>query len=326
VIHALPVAAAIKDAMPGCELDWVVAAPYREIVGNSRHVDRAIVFDRGMFKKPGGVRRLTSLIGELRRRKYDLVIDLQGLLRSGLMTLAARGKVKTGFANAREGAALFYGHRVAVPDTDMHAVDRYMLVLKSLGIPADEPRFDLDIPQRNRDSAEALLGECGIGRGVRYAAMAPSARWDTKRWDAENFAGLAGRLYKEKGIHTVMLGTEADGRLFDGPDLRLPEGVHTLFGRTGLMELAAILSGAVVAVTNDSGPMHIAAAVGTPTISVFGPTSHERTGPYGEGHRVIRSEDDCAPCFKRECDTVKCLRNIGVDTVFAETINALKEG
>jgi len=312
--------------VPESAIDWVVSTPFRKLVESCPHVDRTIVFDRGMLNGPGKFGRLNAFLTELRRERYSLVIDLQGLLRSGLMCLAAKADLKAGFANAREGATFFYGHKAAVPDTEMHAVDRYLLLLESLGIGTGEPEFCIGVAPEDDKAAGALLGECKIGEAVRFVAMAPSARWATKRWSIGNFIGLADMIYERTGLEAVLLGTKEDASLLEDAGREMPAHVHPLFGRTDIMALAAVISRASVLVTNDSGPMHISAALGTPTIAVFGPTSHGRTGPYGKGHRVVRSDEPCAPCFRKQCETLRCLVNVDVDAVFKVAHDALKEG
>jgi len=322
VIHALPVAAALKAEFPGACVDWLVGRGYEEVLEGNPAVDRVIIFDRRMFDGPGKLGRLKRLISELRLERYDAVLDLQGLLRSGLMTFACRTGAMVGFATAREGAALFYTDRVAVPDADMHAVDRYLLTLKPLGAKCawgrggTAPIFSLAIGEPGHRQADEVLRDAGIEDGEPFVAIAPSARWVTKRWPAENFVGLVNMLKARRGIKSVLIGSAGEATALDGHKDKLVSLKTMAFGKTSIMGLAALLSRARLLVTNDSGPMHLAAAVGTPTIAIFGPTDARRTGPYGHGHLVITSGERCAPCFRRECDTVSCLTRISVEEVY----------
>ncbi len=317
IIHALPVAYALKAEIPESEIDWVIGAGYEELLEGNPAIKRTLTFDRRMFQGGNGLRNLGSFVGKLRRERYDLVIDLQGLLRSALMAFACRSKSRIGFANAREGAPLFYTERVAVPDLSIHAVDRYLLTLESIGIEHHEaPRFDIVLEERHDKEAVSLLKEFDIEEGEEFVAIAPSARWLTKRWPAERFIEIANRINGVR-LKTVFIGTKDE-------EVVLAEHIDKLilrnlaFGRTSIKGLAALLKRARLLVTNDSGPMHIAAAVGTPAAALFGPTDPVRTGPYGRMHRVITAGVECAPCLKRECESVRCLTGISVDAVFDE--------
>lgn len=322
VIHALPVAYALKAKIPGADIDWVIGAGYEELLEGNPAVNRTITFNRRLLQGGGGFRNLRGFVGELRRERYDLVIDLQGLLRSALMAFACRSDARLGFANAREGAPLFYTGRVAVPDLSIHAVDRYLLALKFIGIEnPGVPRFDIVLEERHDKVAVSLLKEFGIGEGEGFAAIAPSARWLTKRWPAENFVNLANKINNDAGLKTVFVGTKDEEAVLAGHMDKLVIK-NLAFGRTSIKGLAALLKRARLLVTNDSGPMHIAAAVGTPVAAIFGPTDPVRTGPYGRVHRVITAGAGCAPCLKRECADVKCLTGLSVDAVFDE-VNAM---
>jgi len=323
IIDALSLASSIKTALPGVRMDWVAGRAYTELLDGNPNVDRVIVFDRGMFKGPGRLGRLISFVRELRRDRYDLVIDLQGLLRSALMAFACRARVRAGFENAREGAPIFYTVKVQVPDRDMHAVDRYMLVPGMLGIRGPDASFTLVTDKEHEDAARELLSESGISQGAPFIAVAPSARWVTKRWDPSGFAGVSRELYRRYGVRSVFVGTAEDASVMDGADGWVPEGSAELFGRTGIKTLAAIFRMARAVLTNDSGPMHIAAAVGTPTVALFGPTEPKRTGPYGKGHTVLTAGVECAPCFKRDCRDVRCLAGINADKALEAVVEAI---
>ena len=315
VIHALPVAYALKAEIPGADIDWVIGAGYEELLEGNTAVKRTITFDRMLLQGWNGLSNLRSFVGQLRRERYDLVIDLQGLLRSALMAYASRSDSRLGFANAREGAPLFYTERVAVPDPSIHAVDRYLLTLESIGIENHGvPKFDIILEERHDKEAVSLLKEFDIENGEGFAAIAPSARWLTKRWPAERFIELANRINGAR-LKTVFIGTkDEEAVLSEHLDKLIIRNLA--FGRTSIKGLAALLKRARLLVTNDSGPMHIAAAVGTPAAAIFGPTDPVRTGPYGSMHRVITAGVECAPCLKRECENVRCLSDISVDAVF----------
>ncbi|HEX9860894.1 MAG TPA: lipopolysaccharide heptosyltransferase II [Nitrospirota bacterium] len=324
VIHALPVASALRKALPGVKVDWVVSSAYAGLLEGNPDISRVIIFDRGMLRGADFIAKLLGLLSELRRERYDAVLDLQGLLRSGLMAFAARSGTRVGFANAREGATLFYSVKAPVPDINIHAVDRYMSVLSAVGVRPADAEFTLTVMPEDDAQAVDILNGAGIKPGERFIAAAPSARWETKRWPAARFVELARGLYEETGIKTVFVGTASDAELFTGLDLGDDLKGSSVFGKTSIRSLAALFKRAVVVVTNDSGPMHIAAAAGTPTVAIFGPTDPVRTGPYGKAHRVVASGIECVPCLKRNCETVRCLTGISTGQVMAEVMAIIK--
>ena len=299
VIHALPVARAIKLAHPNARVDWVVADSLAGLVALSPHVDSVIPFKRAKWTKwwrPGILAEITGQIASIRTRKYDVVIDLQGLLRSGLMTFVCQGNIKAGFANAREGAWLFYGARVTAPKEAVHAIDRYMSLLPAVGV-ANGAGVEYDLAE---DDSAAAWADQYLPK-TPFAVVNPNARWATKQWPLERYGQLCHELVKDFGHQIVIVG--GPGEEPNGAKLAALAGVGALdlTGKTNPAQLAALFRRAKVLFTNDSGPLHLAVAVGLPTVSLFGPTDPARTGPYGQGHLALRSGRACSPCFLRAC-------------------------
>ncbi len=325
IIHALPVANALEEAVPGINIDWAVFKAYEPVLAGHPAITNVIAFDRNR----GGFRELSRFIRALRAEEYDAVIDLQGLLRSGLMTFFCRAGRKIGFENAREGAGFFYNEKIRVPEPDMHAVDRYLLTPDAFAVAAPEtPRFDIAVNGADLAEAVRILKGAGIDEGDDFAAIAPSARWITKRWEAEKFARLASALKERTGLKYIFIGSADEASVMSG--LEDIVGRESLaFGKTSLKGLAALLGKARLMVTNDSGPMHVAAAMRTKVLAIFGPTVARRTGPYGRGHRVITSGAACSPCLMRECPDKKhymmCMKDITVESVFRAAEEMLEE-
>ncbi len=305
VVHALPVAALLKRRWPAAHLSWLVSRPFAPLLEANPHVDETIPFDRGrgagLVRQSGVARRLAR---DLRRRGFDLVIDLQGLLRSGWLAWQTGAPVRVGFAYAREAAALFYTHRVTARPGERHAVERYLDVAELLGLGRVPVEFPLVTTPEDEQQVQSLLAPLD---GEPFAVLLPGTNWATKRWPAERFAELAIMLERQRGLRIVIAGggdaSEAAGIVRS----KLPSALD-LSGRTGIRQLVALLKTASLAVTNDSGPMHIAAALGTPLVSLFGPTSPSRTGPYGRAGSVVRLEIPCSPCYSRRCSHQSCLR------------------
>ena len=307
IVHTLPVVAALKQHWPAAHLTWCVKRQWAEVVERVEGVDRVWPID---FT----VRGWTGSVPALRRQRFDLVLDLQGLLRSAALAWPTGCPTRVGFANGREGSPWFYSRRVAVPTPEMHAVDRYLLMVAALGAAVQgRPQFRFRLPSQDYLAVGEVLRRKGVNVDAPWVAMNVSARWPTKRWPVESFAAVAAQLSREGVGPIVVIGgpderreSEQVKRLADCPMIDLT-------GETTLGLLPALLSKASLLITNDSGPMHVAAAVGTPVVSLFGPTSALRTGPYGEGHAVLTHEIPCRPCFSRVCRNVaqmECLQRI----------------
>jgi len=296
IVHALPTLAALRQHCPQAHIAWLVKRQWAELLERVEGLDRVWAVDPG-------IAGWLSEVPRLRAERFDLAVDLQGLLRSACMAQLAGCSVRVGFANGREGSTLFYTQRVAVPTPEMHAVDRYLLVADALGAarPAT-PQFRFRILPADREQVSAVLSRAGVRAGSPWIAMNASARWPTKRWPVESFAAVADRLHQEGAGPVVLIGGPDDRA--DAQTVKTLVKTSSMIDVTGLTPLGllpALLQSAAVLLTNDSGPMHVAAAVGTPVVALFGPTSATRTGPYGKNHRVLTHQLPCSPCFSRRC-------------------------
>jgi lipopolysaccharide heptosyltransferase II len=321
IVHAMPTLAALRARFPQAEVTWLVKrqwAPLMEVISG---VDHVCALGPGL----GG---WVSRIPQLRATPFDLVIDLQGLFRSGAMAWSSGCGRRIGFAKGREGSPLFYTQPVEVPDTPMHAVDRYLLLAEAIGAerPAP-PRFEfVDRPQ-DREAVETILTRSGILASSPWIAINASARWETKRWPPQHFAEAADRLSRELGCPVVFIGGAAEQPETQAVMALMRTKAVDLTGQTPVVLLPSLLGQAVALITNDSGPMHIAAAVGTPVVALFGPTDPRKTGPYGTGHLVLSHPVECRPCFRRDCARsvrLECLLEVHPDQVVEAVYQQLK--
>ncbi len=322
VVHTLPVVATLRRRYPDARLDWLVEEEAADLVRNHPAVTDLVVSGRRRWLRQlrhprRAVQTLVEIrrfVAELRSRRYDVVVDLQGLLKSALYVLAAGAPVRIGFAEGREGAPWVLTHRVTAPPQPVHAVDRYLCLAAALDAAEAVRDFTIPLAAGDRSAAAEWLVGCPRPRVVLHAA----ARWRTKLWEEERWRSLAAALAAE-GASVVLTGSPQDAALA----ARLADGLvpppRNLVGRLSLKELAAVLGEADVVVTVDSGPMHIAAAMGTPVVALFGPTDPRRTGPLGPG-LVLRRELPCSPCLRRRCaipETYLCMRELGIEQVLA---------
>ncbi|MEZ4243098.1 MAG: lipopolysaccharide heptosyltransferase II [Nitrospira sp.] len=307
IVHTLPVVSAIKAQWPGSHITWLVKRQWADLVERVEGVDRVWPVDPTVWS---WVRQGCALQTE----GFDLAIDLQGLLRSAALAYLSGAPMRIGFANGREGSPWFYTHRVPVLNLDVHAVDRYLLVAAALGIVVPKrPQFAFRILDEDLAVVRGLFERSNFSIDRPWVAMNVGARWPTKRWPLRFFAAVADLLYQSHPDPIILIGSSDDRQDVERLRTLMKRPCIDLCGQVPLRCLPALLSKAAVMITNDSGPMHIAAACGIPVVAMFGPTSATRTGPYGEGHRVLTERVSCSPCFSRVCrhdPEMECLTRI----------------
>ncbi len=322
VVHALPVARLIRSHHPGALIDWFLNRELVPLLEGDPDLRRIVPFDRHGWTGPLGWPEAWGTLRSLQSERYDWVIDLQSLARTGIISWLTRGAFTIGLADPREGAAAFYDVAVPRPTPSTHAVDWYLEVLKPLGVPVHR-RFQW-LPVR--EWAAAPIRALHRQPGVRWIGLQPGARWLNKRWPVEHFSELTRQLAADPSLRIAVFGSRADAGLA-GPILAAAPGrVLDLCGRISLPELIEWLRECSVLVTNDTGPMHLAAAVGTPIVAPFGPTAPERTGPYGQLDQTLRVSLPCAPCLKSTCrysEPLACLRRIEPSRVHARVRDRL---
>ena len=328
VVHSIAFINRLKSQRPELTVDWLIGEAYGELAGSLSGVRRSWLFRRGEWGKNwwrlSTWMEISALITAIRAEKYDVCLDLQGLLRSGLITLFSGAKKRAGFSDAREGAALCYTVKLD-PGTNEHAVAKLLKALSLFDVeePA-EPSFKFDIPAGSAATVATVLKETGVSNG--YVVFHPGARWATKQWPGEKWAELADKVSKSARLPVIFTGSSGEAQMID----EICSGRAGLFstaGRLSLMELSALVKDAKLMVTVDSGPMHIAAAFSTPIVALFGPTSPAKTGPISGGPVEILTDAgnfDCAPCFKRSCSlNPNCMEKIAVDDVAAKILDLL---
>jgi lipopolysaccharide heptosyltransferase I len=300
IVHTLPVLNLLRKRFPAAHIAWLVTPACRGILDGHPQLNEIIPFERKRWTKS------LSLMKRLHRERFDLGLDLQGLFRSGLFAWSTGAPVRVGFANAREMAPLFYTHDVPVPEVEVHAMDRYLALAEAVGCERGSVEYVFPTDAGDRDRVAAMLGGAGA-----YAVLLPGTNWATKRWPAEHFAGVVAPLRERFGLSSVIAGGPGDG---DAVAALAPSAIN-LAGRTSLRELMALQERASLVIANDSGPMHIAAALGRPLVTVFGPTNPVRTGPYQRAESVLRVDLPCSPCYSKTCSHQSCLRWLTIEPV-----------
>ncbi len=325
VIHALPVLRGIRKRYPGAKIDWLIGSAFASLLDGNSDINERILFDRKRFSRVGlnlgPTRDLIRLISDLRRREYDMVIDLQGLFRSGFLSWAAGAAVRIGFADAREGASFFYTHKIPRSETDAHAVDRNLRVGQLLGLASEPAIFDFSLDESLRDQARATLRECGVQDEDCLVAIAPGARWETKLWPEKNFALTIDALAENPTLRFILVGGKEDVARCEQIARQCRRKVISLAGTTSIRQMIALLERASVVLCHDSAPMHVAAALGRPLVCLTGPTNSARTGPYLRMDDVLRVSLPCAPCYLRKLSQCgyehRCMHELRVEDVVA---------
>jgi lipopolysaccharide heptosyltransferase I len=314
VVQALPVLSALRGRFPEAHIAWVVNRSYAGLLADHPHLNEIIAFDRGA----GGVlsraarRGFAELNAGLRERQFDLVIDLQGLLRSGLMARATAAARRVGMSDSREGARFCYTDIVPMPVESTSAVERYWRVAAALGAGDTVKQFVVGLGASDRDWAARAIGR-PVGLRV---AIHPGARWATKRWPAAYFAELARRIGREFGATFILVGGPEESMTAAALESALAGQSVNLVGKTSLKQLAAVFGDVHLVITNDSGPMHLAAALGTPVVGIFTCTSPDRARPFGSGHLLIGTEVWCAASYLKKCSRMDCMTELTPDRVW----------
>ena len=322
----MPVLRLLKLHWPESEIFWWIDSGLAPLLEDDRDLKGIVRFKRRRWVKPVNWPEVAYSVRWLRRQNFDLVIDLQCLFRSGMFAWLANGKLLVGLDEPREGARGFYDIAVRRDSFYTHAADWYLAVLKRLNIPTDR-KFDW-IPERTSISAE--LKRKWSTEGRRWILLQPGARWLNKRWPVENFTELVRRIASARPeFRFAIMGSADDSAAGAAINQAAPDRCLDLTGKISLPEMIEWIRLGELMISNDTGPMHVAAALGKPVVGIFGPTEPRRTGPYGQLQNVVRIDLPCAPCLKSRCHYPKpmeCMRGISPEMVFARAMNLLPAG
>jgi len=315
VVQALPVLRLLKRHRPGAQVHWWIDRRLAPLLEGDPDLTELIPFARHHWRSlrcwPAAWRGLAWL----RRQRYDWVVDLQALARSGVVAWLVRGRLTIGLEDLREGAATLYDVRVPRPSPATHAVDWYLAVLSRLAVPVHSDFTWLPPRPQIADRIAARWPSAG----ATWISVQPGARWSNKRWPVEFFAAVVERLADgHPELRFAVLGGGDDRALAEAVCAARPDRCLNLAGENSLLEMVEWIRRSRLTISNDTGPMHVAAALGKPVVALFGPTEPRRTGPYGQTDRVLQARLPCVPCLRSRCHHVRpleCLRLITVSHV-----------
>jgi len=332
VIHTLPALDLLHRQFPESNITWVIEDKASDIIKDHPYLKKVIVSKRKSWienvKKPSlwypTLKEIISFIRELRSQEYDVVVDFQGLLKSAILVFFSRGKRKIGYSKTREMSSFFLSERIPPHPLNRHAVERNIELVRYLGAHVDKVTFPIFIGEEDKRYVELLLSAHKLSTSKPMIALHSQAVWVTKRWEPLKIAKLSDKLIEIYGAQIIFIGGKDDYSSIENILSLMSHTAVNASGKTSLKELAYLLSLSNLMITVDSGPMHIASAMDTPLVVLFGPTASWKTGPYCNSAVIIRSQLSCSPCFKRECDNRTCMKEISVEEVLEAVDKQLK--
>jgi len=318
IVRTLPILHFLRRRYPNAQISWLIRTEFADLLTFQPELDKIITFDRGHFGKmvwnPEAGRDFVCFLRRLHQMRFDIVLDMQGLFRSGFLTFATGAPVRMGFARARELAWLFYTHKVKTPTKQEHVVTSYQRFARTLEPQNKEENmpFNISINQDSQKTARDKLQQAGFNKEKKYVVLLPGGTESAKRWQTDKFAALAQQLYKRYDTAIIVLGAGAvekslaeeivqkarqvcNGKTNQaGTENKHPGSIEiiNMVGLTDLNEMLAILNEAALVIGNDSGPLHIAAALGVPLVGLYGPTNPVVVGPYGQMDGVVQAGAD----------------------------------
>lgn len=304
-----PAMGALRAAFPRAEIVVAANPPVAELFRHHPYCDRVMVFDKKGEHR--GLKGLLRFAGTLRRQRFDLAVLLQNAVEAAVLAFLAGIPCRAGYRTDGRSLLLTHGVSVGVAERRLHHTTYYLRMLESLGIRGGDGRLRLKCTAEESVWARQMLGD------GEFVAVNPGAAYGSaKRWIPERFAEIGDRLAEEFGVHVVLTGGPGEVEIGGDIEAAMTSRPLNLIGQTGVRQMMAVLSRCRLMVTNDSGPMHVAAAFEIPTVAVFGPTDHTTTSPMTEDFRIIRKEIDCAPCLLRQCPTDhRCMEAVTVEDV-----------
>ena len=329
VIQASPVADKLRQRYPRANIDWIVETKSKDVIIGNSNLDEVIVWKRREWweelKKTGDYRlfyqRMAAFFKHLRQRKYDLAIDLQGLLRSALVAWLSGALWRVCYTDTREMSPMFANIKIKPDEEKIHVKYRYVGLLQFLGIDASNLKMQMPLTAGDRQFANHFIVQNRL-TAKQYIVLNPATSWPSKCWPAELYAQVGELIMSRLQLPVVILGAPADQFLAKEIKDKLEKPVFDLTGQTTLKELAAVIEQAALFIGGDTGPLYIAEALGTATVSIFGPTDPARHAPIGRRHIVLASQS-CKLCYKRDCSDRSCMLETTPEQVFKAVVQLL---
>ena len=309
-VLAIPALKAVRSNFPKAEITLLVRPWVAGLFTSAPFIDRVWTEE-----KPTKLGDWTRITRDIRAFEFDVALLLPNSFESALMIFLARVPKRIGYAT--DGRAWMLTDSIEPSNESQHQVHYYLELAKAIRAETDRPSIEIEATDEERENARKLLAEEGIARGDQFLVLNPGAAYGSaKRWHEDRFADVADILSGEMRIGVAMIGSEAERPITEQIRTRMKRPSAILSGRTSLETLIGVLAESCLMITNDSGPMHIAAALGVPTVAVFGSTDERVTSPFGPRTRVVKNPVECSPCLLRECPIDhRCMNGVSVEDV-----------
>jgi predicted lipopolysaccharide heptosyltransferase III len=329
VILATPVIENLHRAFPQAQIDFLTERPSAGILQNHPALNEVLILDRSRWQKRPLLEQMRANLGfirTVRARRYDLVIDLFGNPRTAILTYLSGAPVRVGFRF--RGRRLAYNHVVEPRGDRLHAVEFNLDILRALAVPIQSTKLHIEVNEAAAAVIEDFWRAQNLGLYPRVIAFNAFGGWYTKRWPLASFAALGDRLQRELSAKVILLWGPGEWQEVN-EITQMMQTEAVLAPPTDLLQLAALLGRVQLLIANDSGPMHLAAALNTPVVGIFGPTRPHLQGPWGEGHKIVVHENlPCLGCNGLTCriKTHDCMQNLSVEKVFRAAVECLAPG
>ena len=323
VVMTFPAIAAVRETLPKARITVLVKPWVADLVRMHPAVDEVVVYERpGRHDGLGG---LLTLARELREKRFDAAILLQNAIEAAILARLARIPVRAGYSTDARGLLLTHPVERTPQIKTVHQSLYYLEMLKALGFRSSGGSLRIAATEQQRLSAERLMGQFGIAGCRPLVGISPGAAYGpAKRWFPERFAAVADRLTERFSCPVLLFGSAGDRSSTEAVQSAAKSALIDIAGKTNLGDAIALIARCDLFVTNDSGLMHVAGALGVPTVAIFGSTNPQTTYPLGDRTLLIRRPVDCSPCLKKDCPTdFRCMDLVTVDEVYDESIRLL---
>jgi heptosyltransferase-1 len=319
IVLALPALSSLRKSFPDSKISWLIRPEFAPLLENHPDLNEIIYFDRKHLGKLTGLNSLFPLIKKLRNSKFDVIFDFQGLFRTAALTWLSGCKNRFGMSNAREFAPLFYTNKISQDTQSIHLVDFYLKIIKAAGGLQTNPAFNLPVDSAAEKSVQKLL-DLHVVKKNNYTVLIPGSAHQDKCWPAERFAEIADKIYFRYNYFVVATGSASEFPIVKSVTKLSKVPIINLAGKTTLKELVALLKGARLVISNDTGPGHIAAALNVPLVMLFGRANPARLAPYKRPQCFIAIDDGSRGVSINNFEPKYDIKNITVDSVFEKIL------
>lgn len=312
-LFVTPFIRAIREGRPRSYIAVLTHPRCFSILEGNPHINEIIIYDER--KKHKGLLGKFSIISHLRSMKFDTAFILRPSLSRSMILFLSKIRSRIGYKSKRSSFLLT--KKINTTFKDMHKVEYFLNIARAIGIEPKSKNYEIFISGADNENSNRILMEAGI-KDEGFIALNPGGNWDLKRWPFEHFARLGDEIYAKLNRKVAITGADSDIELAKKISDLMTHKPVILCGKSDLKTLAGILKKAQCVISNDSGPMHVAVAMKTSVVALFGPTSPKITGPYGDGvKRILQKDVKCKiPCYELSCEDNKCMKAISVEEVF----------